>query len=391
MSPAGALILGGDYRALGIARSLGRQGIPVWVVQDDDRLAGTSRFVRRRLPWPAPDEVARIAFLQALAHEHDLDGWVLFPTTDEAAAMVSRAHDKLSVPFRLTTSPWPVHHAATNKTDLYLRAGALSIAHPRTFQPQGEKDLPSLDLTFPMILKPSQRRARNEFTAAKAWRVDTAEQLLDRYRHACSLVDPADVMIQELIPGDGECQVSFACVCVEGTPIAWLTATRIRQFPMDFGRLSTFVVTQDHPSLLEPSRRLLADLRLTGPVEVEFKYDARDQSMKLLDVNARMWGWHSLGAAAGVDFSHLAWLAAQGRAVPDTSARAGVRWVRLSTDFPTAVGEIRARRLRIGQYLRSVRPPLEGPIAALSDPLPVLAELPLIALNLLRRRWNSSR
>ena len=44
-APAGALILGADYRALGVARSLGRRGVPVWVIRDgDDALAARSRY-----------------------------------------------------------------------------------------------------------------------------------------------------------------------------------------------------------------------------------------------------------------------------------------------------------------------------------------------------------
>src|SRR4051812_42523803 len=51
--PQGALVLGGDYRALGVVRSLGRRGVPVWVVrQGDDSLAVRSRYASRRLPWP---------------------------------------------------------------------------------------------------------------------------------------------------------------------------------------------------------------------------------------------------------------------------------------------------------------------------------------------------
>src|SRR2546429_9927712 len=64
---AGALVGGGDYRALGVVRSLGRRGIPVWVVTsaDDHKLAGISRFARRRLVWPDGDH-SRLSFLLSL-------------------------------------------------------------------------------------------------------------------------------------------------------------------------------------------------------------------------------------------------------------------------------------------------------------------------------------
>jgi len=40
----GALVMGGDCRGLGLVRSLGREGVPVWVIkQADHQLAATSR------------------------------------------------------------------------------------------------------------------------------------------------------------------------------------------------------------------------------------------------------------------------------------------------------------------------------------------------------------
>jgi len=42
----GAVVIGGDYQGLGIARSLGRRGIPVCVIDDEISIARASRFVR---------------------------------------------------------------------------------------------------------------------------------------------------------------------------------------------------------------------------------------------------------------------------------------------------------------------------------------------------------
>src|SRR5919109_2550401 len=48
----GALVIGGDYRALGVVRSLGRRGIPVWVVTNEHRVATASRYALRCFHWP---------------------------------------------------------------------------------------------------------------------------------------------------------------------------------------------------------------------------------------------------------------------------------------------------------------------------------------------------
>jgi predicted ATP-grasp superfamily ATP-dependent carboligase len=45
-------VIGGDYQGLGIARSLGRRGIPVCVVDDERSIAGVSRFSDRTVRVP---------------------------------------------------------------------------------------------------------------------------------------------------------------------------------------------------------------------------------------------------------------------------------------------------------------------------------------------------
>ena len=82
---AGAIVIGGDYKSLGVVRSLGRHGIPVWVLRDDHTLATFSRYCRRTLPWPQASETQQVEYLRGLASAHGLDGWTIFPGGEEAA------------------------------------------------------------------------------------------------------------------------------------------------------------------------------------------------------------------------------------------------------------------------------------------------------------------
>jgi predicted ATP-grasp superfamily ATP-dependent carboligase len=386
MSAVGALVIGGDYRGLGIVRSLGRRGIEVWVAQCGDALAGYSRYARGRLRWPDGAESEQTDFLLRVADAKGWGGWVLFPTAEDTAWLVARNHRALGARYRLTTSPWDEYRCAADKRVAYERARAQGIDTPRTWHPSGIEEVARLAIDLPVIVKPAVRITRNELTDAKAWRVDSRDELLARYAQACTLLPAGWVMIQEVIPGGGEHQLAFAATCRDGETLGWVAARRGRQFPTDFGRFSTFVETIHHPELVRAGQRLVADLRLTGLIEIEFKEDPRDGRLKLLDVNARAWGWHAVGRAAGVDFAHLAWRAAKGERIPPTQGRAGVRWVWLTTDLPISARELLAGRLRLRAYLRSLRPPIEGAIAASDDPLPLILDAPLLAMRLLRRR-----
>jgi D-aspartate ligase len=384
---AGALVTGADYRGLGIVRSLGRRGIPVWVLEaDGQRLGATSRYALRSLRWPpSKDEQNQLDFLLDLAEKKGLEGWTVFPTTDEAVTLISRHYSVLERHFRLTTPPWDQLRWGFDKRLLNQLARDVGVDTPWTFCPGNRRELSSMQFPFPVILKPAMRLGFNRLTRDKAWLVQDHRSLLAKYDEACSLLDPELLMVQEVLPGWGESQFSYAAIYDDGWPLASVVAKRLRQFPMDFGRFSTYVETVEEPRLVELAFRLLASIRFTGMAELEFKRDPRDGKFKVMDLNPRVWGWHTLCARAGVDFSHLAWLQANGESVPAVKGRPAERWIRVGADLPMAIREILHGRLPLRDYLRSFRGPVEYSMFAWDDPVPGLLELPLIAAMVGRR------
>jgi D-aspartate ligase len=383
----GALVLGGNLNGLTIARSLGRRGVPVWVATSPHiKLASYSRYTHRTLPWPNGECEAQVDYLLELAARHKLDGWVLFPTSDESAALLSKFHVALSSRYRVSTPTWDILQWAYDKRRTYRLAEQEKVDYPVTRYPASEADLGAC--AFPAILKPAAHVAVNRFTADKAWLVTNREELLARYREARELIPPDLILLQELIPGGGESQFSYASLCRHGQPIASLTARRTRQYPVDFGYSSSFVETLEVPEIVAPSRRLLAAIRYTGLVEIEYKFDARNGRYKLLDINPRLWTWSPLGGRAGTDFPYLLWRMMMNRDVAEQTGRNGVRWMRLSTDFPAAVHEMLRGRLSLGAYLRSFRSPVQFALMAADDTLPGLLDLPLFAYKNLYNRYK---
>jgi predicted ATP-grasp superfamily ATP-dependent carboligase len=379
----GALVLGSDYRGLGAVQSLGRHGVDVWVLSESERgVANVSRFARRSLRWPPGDGPARIRFLLDLAGRDRLQGWALFPTRDDVAALCARHWDELAEVFRMTTPPWRILRYAHDKRMTNEVARQLGIPVPRTWTTQ-DVGPPPADI-FPAILKPAIKEQDNALTLAKAWPVDAAT-FHARFAEAIALVPADQVMLQERIQGGGGHQLSFAALVDGGDAICSLVARRMRQFPMDFGRASTFVVTTIDQDVREMATRLLRHLGYTGLVEIEFKRDPATNEPKLLDVNPRLWGWHTLGRRAGMDFAFLAWRLAHRDLPSRREAPPGIRWVWPPGDVPVAVREMRHGRLRFGTYLRSFRSPVDFATWTADDPLPGLLEIPLRTMATFRR------
>jgi D-aspartate ligase len=386
----GALILGGAHGSLEIARSLGRRGIPVWLVTADNPLASLSRFVERSLRWSGPRDSSALAFLTDLVRSHGLDGWVLFAGGDDDVWFVAQNHAALGALFTLTTPAWDKIRWTHDKRAMNARAAELGVAHPLTRQVRSRDELAALEITFPVILKPAVRQGRNAFVDAKAWRADDAATLRTRYDEAKTLVGADTIMIQELIPGNGTAQYSYAAVWDGGKPVASLVAQRRRQYPVEFGFTSTLVETIDQPQIEADACRFLSSLDYSGLVEVEFKYDARDRRYKILDVNARAWSWIALGAAAGIDFPALQWRLAADEQVAPHKAPRGAGWLYFSRDLAASVQEMLSGGLSPAAYLKAFRTPLALATFAWDDPVPALLDVPLSAVRV-AARWLARR
>jgi predicted ATP-grasp superfamily ATP-dependent carboligase len=380
-----ALILGGAHGSLAIARSLAPRGIPVDLLSDH-RLAGFSRYVRRRFAWRGLGWGDPLRHLVALAMRENLVGAVLFAGGDAEVRFIAQNHAALAVIFRLTTPPWDVVRWMFDKHLMYRHAAATGIDAPTRYEPRDRREVAELACRFPLVLKPTVRTQENAFTLAKAWRADDRATLLARYDDAVALVGADGIVLQELVPGSGEAQFSYAAVCDRGTPVASLVARRRRQYPIDFGYTSTYVETAACAEVEQAARRFLASLAYTGIAEVEFKYDRRDGRYKILDVNARIWTWAGLGAAAGVDFPYVLWRLARGEAIVPAAACRDAAWMHTSRDAVAATQEMLRGRLTPAAYVRSLRRPLVFAAFALDDPVPGLLELPLALWRSLTHR-----
>jgi len=382
----GAVILGGAHGSLAVARSLGRRGIPVWFVTHDHPIAKYSRYVERSFEWAGPSSKGAADWLVQLAADHRLDRWVLFAGGDEEVRLVARKHAKLQQAYRVTTPPWEIVRIACDKRLTYEHAGSVGVDSPWSRYPRNREEVAALDCRFPVILKPRAHVGRNAFSDAKAWRVDDRLALLARYDEAAALVGPDRIAIQELIPGGGDVQFSYAAVWSDGASVASLVARRGRQYPVEFGVTSTYVETIEHTAIEQAAERFLASLRFSGLVELEFKYDARDGRYKLLDVNPRPWTWIALAGAAGLDFPWMQWWLACGQSVVPSRGRTGVAWSHTSRDVVSAAQQIVSGGLSARQYWASPRSAAFAAFAA-DDPLPGLLDLPVLLARVLKRRF----
>lgn len=384
----GVIILGGAHGTLALARSLGRRGVKVWTVSNDTPLPGWSRHVRRRVEWPGVDAPDAASFLRDLAIRDGMIGALLVAGGDAEVRFAAQSIDTLSTVFCVVLSPWERLKWVCEKPLLYRKAAELGLDIPATYEFTTRQETAEAEIRFPVVLKPNMGGGEGLLARAKVMRANDRQAFLTIFDKAESEIGAQNIVVQQLIPGGGEGQFSYCALWQDGRPLAEFTARRTRQYPVDFGYTSTFVETMDEPAARIAARRLLSDIGHHGLVEVEFKRDPRDGTLKLLDVNPRPWSWFGLASAAGLDLGAMLWDMESGRAVKPAMARNGTAWMYAVRDV-AAAGTLGARgKLSVRVYLSSLVSVRAFAAFAAFDPLPGIIDLPLTAWRIARRRLS---
>jgi predicted ATP-grasp superfamily ATP-dependent carboligase len=384
--PIGAVVVGGDYQGLGIVRSLGRHKIPVCVIDDERSIARFSKYATYSVPVDSlRDEKQTIERVLEIGRRLGLEGWVLYPTREETVAAFARHRPTLRGFFRVPTPGWNTTQWFWDKRNTYRRAKELGIPTPSTWYIRDVSELVKIDSDPPFVIKPAIKEHFIYSTKVKAWRANSRAELREVFLRAAQLVGPDEVMIQSLIPGGGSQQFAYGAFFKEGRALGSMVVRRARQHPPEFGRASTYVETIELPLLEDLSERFLRAIDYYGLVELEYKFDPRDQLYKLLDVNGRTWGYHTLGFGAGVDFPFMLYADQVGEPVEPRRGRAGVKWIRLVTDMPTGILEILGGRQNWQLYLQSLLGFDVESVFSWEDPMPGLVELALIPYLAVKR------
>ncbi len=385
----GAVILDGGHSGVVAARNLAAQGVRAWVFAGATTVARFSRSVSGFAHWPrgipADDLPAQLA---AMADRHHLRGSVLFPIDDEHLRAVAQQRQRLAAHFVFTHPSWETIRILYDKRLTCRLALEAGVPMPRTHLPGGAGGCAALEVEFPVVLKPAISSRFARFTQQKAYRVDDRRRLRECFEQMAQTIGPAEVMVQELVPGPAKNLYSFAGYFRNGEPVAGVAARRPRQWPSDFGWFSTLVETVDVPDLRELAGRLLRVIRYTGLAEVEFMWNERRARFELLEVNPRLWAWHGLAIAAGLDLPYLAYADAIGKTPPRPAPPRAAKWIMPRADLRVAARGLWARELGVGQYLASLRGRKTWALFSWSDPWPSVAK-PLLGLGARLRRLLS--
>jgi D-aspartate ligase len=316
----------GWVNGLAAIRSLGRAGAPVLAVDHRRFALGLrSRYALPVLaPDPALDEEGFVATLAELADGLGRPAPV-FPTHDAALNAVARAQETLGGGFLCPFPAWSGLERIQNKRAQLEAAAAAGIDAPGTFHPRtaAEARAAADELGYPVLVKPAEPLEFKRRFRRQAFRCETRAELEEAYAQA----EPHEPMVQEFVPGGDDTLYTLGSYLDgTGTPLGVFSGRKLRQTPRLVGtcRVGEAVWVQD---VVDAGLRFLAALGYRGLSQVEFKRDPRDGRYKLMEINPRLFQWHGLAAACGVDLPRLAYCDLLGLPHPPASMNGGgKRW-----------------------------------------------------------------
>lgn len=369
MTPA--IVFGGGYNAVSIARQLGRRGVPVYSLNKPGAMVHASRHVRPvALAGPYPQAASE--FLLGSASD-SLRGAVLLVASDEALEILIAHHGELSDRFVLDLCRVEAQAAMLNKMDTYQLARRAGIPVPRYWIVSSMADVESIrdEMVFPLLVKPRLSHRFHERFRVKFLKAESAAELRD----AILQTEEAglEVLLMEQIPGPDTRLCSYYTYLDEqGVPLFDFTKRILRRYPAGMG-LACYHVTDHVEGVKDLSLRLFREAGLLGVANAEFKLDERDGQLKLIECNARFTAANCLLVSSGVDLAWFVYGRLTGRpVVPPGSSRGGVHLWDPPRDF-MAYWEARGKgELSIGKWLASLAHRQTFPVFSWSDPKPAL-------------------
>mgnify|MGYP003945581205 CR=1 FL=1 len=366
-----AVVVGAGANGLGVARSLARARVPVWLLDSDARRAemhtrAANPLVVRSLQGETLiEELVRLGTAKFSGLRP-----VLLLTQEESVKTVSHNRDRLLALYRFTLPPIDVVDALLHKQGFQRRAEQLGSPIPTLVHVRTLADLPALEnLHYPVVIKPGERNVEYSRQFKKAYRVDSAAEAVELICRVL-LVMP-DVVVQEWIEGpDSNIYFCLQYLDQRGQVVGSFTGHKIRSWPPQVGGTASCVAAPKvHEELSAMTTQLFQAAGVIGMASMEYKRDVRSCEFRMVEPTVGRTDYQEeVATLNGVNLPHAAWCSELGLPFPaPTATKRPVVWRVRSEDAQSAIAQ--GQRLTQG-YPRGGQ--VADALCRWRDPMPCL-------------------
>jgi predicted ATP-grasp superfamily ATP-dependent carboligase len=275
-----------------------------------------------------------------------------------------------------------------DKAWLYDWCRSAGVPVPASCLASNQEDLAAFaEMTsFPVVAKRSQ-----PWLLANGRRATRTQVVKDRRELLGLQPTPSPLLLQEHIPHDCSEDWLFHAYCDASSDcLVAFTGRKIRSFPAGAGETALGHAVPN-PVLEQQARRLMRQLSYKGAVSLDYRFDRRDGTYKLLDLNPRVGAIFRLfETESGVDVIRAMHLDLSGRVVPAGRQVDRVLAVE-GYDVRSVWSQVRAGRLRPSEVWSSWLSVDEAGWFAADDIVPALVALGRVTVGTMlgTRSWRT--
>ena len=338
-----AVVLGAGANGLGVARSLARAGVPVWLLdanplRPEMHTRAASPLVVRSLHGETlVEELVRLAAAQFSGSRP-----VLFLTQEESVRTVSHHRDKLSAFYRFSLPSIDMVDALQHKQGFQRLAEKLKSPIPPLVHVRTLADLPAIEgLRYPVVIKPGERHAEYSRLFKKAYRAESAEDAAELIRRILSVM--SDVVVQEWIEGpDANIYFCLQYLGKQGQVAASFTGRKIRSWPPQVGGTASCVGAPEvHDELSGMTARFFQATGVIGMASMEYKRDARSREFRMVEPTIGRTDYQEeVATLNGINLPYAAWCSERDLPFPAVAMKdRPVVWRVRSEDMQSAAAQ----------------------------------------------------
>lgn len=370
---APAVVVGAGINGLGVARSLARERVPVWLLDTDARRpemrtsAANPVTVRSLQSETLIEELVHLAATRFAGVRP-----VLFLTQEGSVKTVSHHRDRLAALYRFSLPSVEIVDTLLHKQGFQRLAEQLGSPIPPLVHIRTLADLPALEkLRYPVVVKPGERNTDYGNRFKKAYRVENVAEGIELIRRILPVM--ADIVVQEWIEGPDSC-IYFCLQYLDGQGqvAASFTGCKIRSWPPQVGGTASCVAAPEfHEELSAMTAKFLRASGVVGMAGMEYKRDVRSHEFRMVEPTVGRTDYQEeVATLNGTNLPYAAWCSELGRPVPTPAmSERPVVWRVQTEDMQSATAQ--------GQPLKQGYP-RDGRVAdALwrwNDPLPGLVQ-----------------
>ncbi len=362
----------------GIARSLGRLGIPVYGIhKNPNSPTAKSKYWYKNFSWEVSDNEPEKAVEWLLELGQKIGSRPIFiPTNDPTSIFLYEHAELLKQAYRFPLRPEGLTYSLANKRQLYSLCQQHDIPTPETAFPQNRYDVLRFieDAKFPVVLKGIDTVALQMQTGVRMVIAEDGETLLSCYNEMETSGTP-NLMLQEYIPGDSADVWMFNGYFDRNSDCLFeVTGRKLRQYPAYTG-VTSLGICEKNEAVSRLTKLFMKKIGYTGVLDIGFKYDARRNEYYLLDPNPRVGATFRLFVDShGMDVVRAMYRDLTGQPVFSGDFEEGRKWLLEHGDIVSSLRYWRDGRLQIGDWLKSFRGVKEAQWFALDDLKPFVAE-----------------